>query len=140
MRTGWPQIGLAMLGLAALASCGAAAAGGDSKDAIVIDQRLPALDGGHLKVTAVDVRYGPGGSSAPHRHPCPVVGYIVEGAFRTQVKNGAEATYRAGESFYEEANGVHLVSANASDRDSVKLVAFFVCDTDQPLSTPESIP
>ena len=35
---------------------------------------LPHLDGANLKVTVVEVVYGPGQSSRPHSHPCPVIG------------------------------------------------------------------
>src|SRR5271165_2879603 len=79
----------------------------------VFSHHLPTLDGDHLEISLVEVAYGPGGSSAPHSHPCPVIGYVVEGAVRTQVKGEAEAVYRTGESFYEAPNGTHLVSANA---------------------------
>jgi quercetin dioxygenase-like cupin family protein len=54
---------------------------------------------------------------------------------RTQVKGEPEATYKAGESFYEAPNGVHQVSANASQTESVDFIAYFVCDDDQPLSS-----
>jgi len=64
---------------------------------------LPRLDGSHLRVTIVEVRYGPGESSPPHSHPCPVIGYVLEGALRTQVKGRPEAIYKTGESFYEES-------------------------------------
>jgi quercetin dioxygenase-like cupin family protein len=95
---------------------------------------MPRLDGDHLKVTIVEVSYGPGWSSPPHSHPCPVNGYVIEGALRTQVKGEAEAIYRAGESFYEAPNGIHQVSANASRTKPVKFLAYFVCDHDTPLS------
>ncbi len=95
---------------------------------------LPQLDGGHLKVSVEEVDYGPGESSPPHSHPCPVIGYVVEGALRVQVQGEPEAIYRAGEIFYEAPNGVHLVSANASSKDPAKLIAYFVCDHDTPLS------
>src|SRR5215831_1948349 len=75
---------------------------------------LPQLDGAHLEATVVEVNYGPGESSGPHTHPCAVIGYIVEGTYRTQVKGEPEAIYKAGESFYEAPDGVHLVSMNAS--------------------------
>jgi quercetin dioxygenase-like cupin family protein len=101
---------------------------------IVLTEALPKMDGEHLKSTLVEVNYGPGESSAPHSHPCPVIGYVVAGRLRTQVRGEAEAAYRAGESFYEAANGVHAVSANASATEPAKLVAFFVCDHDAPLS------
>ena len=96
---------------------------------------LPQLGGGHLKATVVEVNYGPGESSEPHSHPCAVVGYVVEGTLRTQVKGEAEAIYKAGESFYEAPNGIHMVSANASDEVPLKLLAYFVCDHEAPLSS-----
>jgi quercetin dioxygenase-like cupin family protein len=92
------------------------------------------MDGGHLKATVVEVNYGPGESSQPHSHPCPVIGYVIAGALRTQVRGEKEAVYKAGESFYEPANGVHAVSANASETEPAKLIAYFVCDHDAPLS------
>src|SRR6266702_4273871 len=69
---------------------------------------LPRLNGKHLKASVVEVTYAPGGSSSPHSHPCPVLGYILEGAVRMQVAGEPVAIYKAGESFYEAPNGVHL--------------------------------
>lgn len=97
---------------------------------------LPPLDGGHLKVTIVEVTYQPGGSSPAHSHPCPVVGYVAEGALRMHVQGEPETIHKTGETFYEPANGVHLVSANASDKEPAKLIAYFVCDHETPLSLP----
>lgn len=82
----------------------------------------------------VEVTYGPGESSTPHRHPCAVIGYVLEGAVRMQVKGEPQATYKPGDSFYEAPNGIHLVSANASDKERAKFLAYFVCDHQTPLS------
>jgi quercetin dioxygenase-like cupin family protein len=96
---------------------------------------LPTLDGNKLKATVVEVNYGPGEWSRSHSHPCAVIGYVVQGTIRTQVKGQPEALVHAGESFYEPPNGVHLVSANASQTAPAGFLAFFVCDRDSPLST-----
>jgi quercetin dioxygenase-like cupin family protein len=101
---------------------------------VVFSHDLAPLNGNKLSVTIVEVKYGPGESSTPHSHPCPVIGYVTEGALRFQVKGEPEAIYKAGESFYEAANGVHQVSANASDKQPAKLLAYFVCDHHAPLS------
>jgi quercetin dioxygenase-like cupin family protein len=101
---------------------------------IVLQRALPKMDGERLKVTLVEVNYGPGESSSPHSHPCPVIGYVAAGALRTQVRGEREAVYKAGESFYEPANGVHEVSGNASQTEPARLIAYFVCDRDAPLS------
>ena len=50
------------------------------------------------------------------------------------MKGEPEMTYKAGESFYEAPNGVHLVSANASSTEPARLVAYLICDHDTPLS------
>jgi quercetin dioxygenase-like cupin family protein len=110
------------------------------QDRVAFSHTLPGLDGAHLKATIVEVTYGPGGSSPPHSHPCPVIGYVLRGALRTQVKGEPERIYKAGESFYESPGGVHLMSANASGKAAVKFLAYFVCDHDTALSVapPES--
>lgn len=107
-----------------------------SRTRVAIAHNLPAMDGGKLKVTLVEVHYAPGQSSNAHSHPCPVVGYVVSGTIRSQVKGEAEAVYKAGETFYEPPNGVHAVSANASATEPATLLAYFVCDSDAPLSGP----
>lgn len=130
-------------GLAGLIGCAAAlgcrplppaATDRDATVRTVLSHALPAMKGSQLAVTVLEVSYGPGGSSQPHSHPCPVIGYVVEGALRMQVQGEPEATYRAGGSFYEGPNGVHLVSANASDAEPVRFLAYFTCDHDAPLS------
>lgn len=120
------------------AGCSAANAAQQAEPAeqsrVALSQTLPKLDGTKLAVTMVEVRYAPGGSSAPHSHPCPVIGYVIEGAFKTQVRGGPIEVFSAGQSFYEPANGVHQVSGNASDRIPVRFLATFICDHAAPLS------
>jgi hypothetical protein len=49
--------------------------------------------------------------------------------------------HKAGESFHEAPNGVHLVSANASSTKPAKFVAYLICDWDAPISVdvPENV-
>jgi quercetin dioxygenase-like cupin family protein len=100
----------------------------------VFSQALPRLDGSRLQVTTVEVTYPPGGSSAPHSHPCPVIGYVLKGAVRMQVKGGAPSIYTVGESFYEAPNGIHLISENVSAKEPATFLAYFICDHSGPLS------
>ena len=101
---------------------------------VLFSRELPKLNSNHLKVTLVEVNYGPGEASQPHSHPCAVIGYVVAGAVRTQVKGEPEVIYPAGGTFYEAPNGIHLVSANASTAEPAKLLAYLICDQDAPLS------
>jgi len=109
-----------------------------AKVRVVLAHQLPRLDGARLAATLVEVSYGPGGSSPPHSHPCPVVGYVIEGALRSQVGGGPDSVYTAGQSFYEPPNSAHVVSANASAEDPVRFLAFFTCDRKGALTTPLS--
>jgi len=121
--------------LAASIQFSLAQSGAGSRPRTPFSHVLPQLDGSHLRATVVEVNYAPGEADKPHSHPCTVIGYVAQGAIRFQVKGGApEAVYKAGESFYEAPNGVHQVSANASDKEPAKLIAFFVCDHETPLT------
>jgi quercetin dioxygenase-like cupin family protein len=113
---------------------GSASHGKPERARVVLDHRLPALDGSHLEATVVEVNYGPGESSPVHSHPCPVIGYVIEGAYRTQIKGKPATILKPGDAFYEAPNGVHLVSANASRTKPAKFVAFFICERHTPLS------
>jgi len=95
---------------------------------------MPRLNGDNLKVTIIEVTYGPGESSKAHTHPCPVIGYVLEGSLRMKVKDEPEAIYKAGETFYEAPSGIHQTSANASQTKPAKFIAYFVCDHETPLS------
>ena len=97
-----------------------------SAQASTIDRAKVALP--HDSVTLVEVTYGPGGSSKPHHHPCPVIAYVVSGALRSRVGEAPESTYTAGQTFYEPQGAEHRVSANASQTEPVKFLAFFICD------------
>jgi quercetin dioxygenase-like cupin family protein len=105
---------------------------------VTLSQALPPLDGSRLKASVVEVTYAPGGYSAPHSHPCPVIVYVLQGTLREQVQGEPEAVYKAGQSFYEPPNGVHMVSLNESKKEPAKFLAYFVCDNERPLSTPLS--
>jgi quercetin dioxygenase-like cupin family protein len=98
--------------------------------------KLPALDGERLEATLVEVTYPPGGANPAHRHPCPVVGYVLEGALRMQVKGQPERIFKPGETFFESPSDVHLVSANASADVPARFLAYFVCDRATRLSVP----
>jgi quercetin dioxygenase-like cupin family protein len=106
-----------------------------------VDSRaLPSLNGSTLAATLVSVTYATGQSSPVHSHPCPIVGYVVSGTVRMQVQGEPEHIYHTGESFYEPPNGIHSVSANASQSRPATFLAFFVCDHPAPLSSPAAKP
>lgn len=106
----------------------------------LVTHKVPPMNGSRLAMQVVEVTYAPGGWSAAHRHPCPVVGYVLEGAVRMQLHGQPARTYAAGETFTETPADVHAVSANASDTAPAKFLAFFTCDQDGPRTIPVATP
>ena len=103
---------------------------------VAIAHSLPMMKGEQLRATLIEVTYPPGAASVPHTHACPVIGYVLHGAIRFQVNSDPEVVFHAGESFYEAPSDLHRVSANASNTEDAKFLAFFVCDGDRELTKP----
>ena len=93
----------------------------------VFSEALPNLPGNSL--TAVVVDYAPGGASGSHRHAGSVFAYVLDGAIRSQLDDGAEVVYQAGESFFEKPGTHHAVSANASTTEPARLLAIIGAET-----------
>lgn len=89
-------------------------------------------------VTAVVVSYAPGGKSPAHHHAGSVFAYILEGEVKSQNSaTGPAKVYQMGESFFEPAGSVHLVSENASTTKPARLLAIFIAPANAKLTTPE---
>jgi quercetin dioxygenase-like cupin family protein len=88
------------------------------------------------EATVLTVEYLPGGSSLPHRHDAHVFVYVLEGALLMQVDGQEAVTLKPGETFYENPQDIHRVSANASATEPVKFLVFMVKDRDKPASRP----
>ena len=107
-----------------------------ARSRVAIAHALPPLDGNHLEATIVEVSYEPGVANTAHRHPCPVLGYMLEGHMRMQVRGQPERIYKPGDTFFEAQTDVHVVSANASQDKPARFLAYFICDHKTPLSIP----
>jgi quercetin dioxygenase-like cupin family protein len=70
------------------------------------------VDGKEARATAVEVTLEPGQASAPHRHPGPVLGYVIEGEYEWAIDDGPAKVLKAGDTFYEPAGCLHRVSKN----------------------------
>ncbi|HEY0660235.1 MAG TPA: cupin domain-containing protein [Lysobacter sp.] len=88
------------------------------------------------EVVMLTVEYPPGGGSEPHRHEAQVLVYVLQGTLRTQVEGQAAVTLKAGETFYENPQDIHVASANASATEPVKFLVVMVKDKNKPASLP----
>ncbi len=92
---------------------------------------IPGKEGLVLRVT-----YPPGGADEIHRHDAYAFVYVLEGSVVMQVRGAQPLTLKAGETFYEGPNDVHLVSRNASDSKPAKFVVFLLKKQGAPVSLP----
>jgi quercetin dioxygenase-like cupin family protein len=103
----------------------------------IFEQDLPAVALNGWSVTAVEVRYEPGGKpSAAHKHPGFVLGYVIKGAITFQLAGGPPQVFRAGQMFYEAPGSVHLVSGNASATEPARVLAMVFAEKGVPRTTP----
>ena len=106
----------------------------DATVATVLAEKLPNVPGKTL--TAVLVRYAPGGKSPRHHHAGSVFAYVLSGAIRSQNSaTGPAKVYHAGETFFEPPRSEHLVSENDSTTRPASLLAVIVADDGAQLTT-----
>lgn len=103
---------------------------------VVFEHALPDLNLKNFNVTAIEVTFGPGESSGPHRHPGITLVYVLEGEIRTKVGDGPETTYGVGQMFIENPNQLHGVSANASKTKTAKFLALLLAEKGKQLTVP----
>lgn len=70
------------------------------------------VDGKPTSATAVEVTLAPGQAGASHRHPGPVLGYVLEGEYEWAIDDQPAKILKVGETFYEPAGCLHRVSKN----------------------------
>ena len=86
------------------------------------------------EVVMLTVTYPAGGASLPHRHDAQVFVYVVEGEVTMRVQGSPAVTLRAGQTFYEGPDDVHVVSANTSNAAPAKLLVLMIKDKSKPAS------
>jgi quercetin dioxygenase-like cupin family protein len=87
------------------------------------------------KITVVYVRFAPGEVSGPHRHPIQTVAYVLSGKISSTF-NGKTDTFKAGDTFYEEPNGLHSQTVNLSKTNEASLIVYYIGDKNQPFIMP----
>ena len=91
-----------------------------------------------FEVVLVELNIAPGArSSGPgHRHPGPVLGYIVEGQMRFAINQEAEQILPQGRTFFEPSGAVHTTSGSARPDGPTRAVVFMLVPKGSPLSSP----
>ena len=81
------------------------------------------LDGKETKATVVEVTLEPGQAGEPHRHPGPVIGYVLEGEYEWAIDDQPAKTLKTGDTFYEPTGCLHRVSKNPAAKGNTRVLA-----------------
>jgi len=96
------------------------------------------LDGKEAKATVVEVTLEPGQAGEPHRHPGPVIGYVLEGEYEWAIDDQPAKTLKAGDTFYEPTGCLHRVSKNPAAKGNTRVLAVVLHPRDvQQITIPE---
>lgn len=95
--------------------------------AVDVDEKL---DGKPTRATTLEVTFEPSADSAPHRHPGPVFGTVLEGELDFQAGDTPVRRLKAGDTFYEPAMILHAVSRNPSDKAKTRVLAVMLHSRD----------
>jgi quercetin dioxygenase-like cupin family protein len=91
--------------------------------AVDVDEEL---NGKPTRATTQEVTFEPGVASAPHRHPGPVFGYVLEGELEFQAGDAPARKLKAGDTFYEPAMVLHAVARNPSAKARARVLAVII--------------
>src|SRR5437879_4704281 len=87
---------------------------GQAPDGTVFQHDLPNITLDDWQVNVSTITLEPGSVGRSHRHPGFVLVYVLEGEVVARISGQQEATYSAGQMFYEQPGSTHEVSRNAS--------------------------
>ena len=104
----------------------------DMKELFAID--LPDYPGKEGRM--IEVSYPPGAQDVVHRHDADAFVYVLEGQIIMQLKGKPAVTLKAGQTFYEGPNDVHVVGRNASNTEPARFVVVLLKGKGAPIVTP----
>ena len=84
----------------------------------------------------IEVSYPPGARDMVHRHNAHALVYVLEGEIVMQLKGKPAVTLKAGQTFYEGPEDVHVVGRNASATQPARFVVVLLKAKGAPVLTP----
>lgn len=97
----------------------------------LLEQELKdSLNGKPGKIVVLELESAPENASHPHRHPGPVVGYVLDGELEVAVDDGPVKTYKKGEVWFEPGRALHRVNRNPSKTKPARFLAFMLMTKD----------
>lgn len=97
---------------------------------MVVQDIVEKVDGKKTKATTVVLTLKPGEAGAPHRHPGPAFGYILEGEYEWAINDEPSKILKVGDTFYEPTGSLHRVSKNPSKTSNTRVLAMVLHPAD----------
>ena len=94
------------------------------------------FDGWEVVLVELNIPPGRSGSGPGHRHPGPVLGYVVEGQMRFAINKEAEKILPVGGTFFEPSGAVHTTNGSARTDGPTRAVVFMLVPKGSPLTSP----
>jgi quercetin dioxygenase-like cupin family protein len=95
----------------------------------IVRKELYKANIGTQPISTVDVRevvFQPKQMTGLHRHPCPVISYVVEGTIRFQIRGEKVQIIHTGQVGYEPAGAIIEHFDNASDSAPAKFILYYL--------------
>ena len=94
------------------------------------------FEGFEVVLVQLNISPGQGGSGPGHRHPGPVLGYVVEGQMRFAINHEKEQVLPVGATFFEPSGAVHTTNGSARPDGPTRAVVFMIVPKGSPLTAP----
>lgn len=94
------------------------------------------LEGFEAVLVQLNIPPGRSASGPGHRHPGPVLGYIVEGQMRFAIDHEPEKVLPVGATFFEPSGAVHTTNGSARTDGPTRAVVFMIVPKGSPLTSP----
>jgi quercetin dioxygenase-like cupin family protein len=94
------------------------------------------LEGFDAVLVMLNIPPGRSSSGPGHRHPGPVLGYIVEGQMRFAINHEPEQVLPTGGIFFEPSGAVHTTTGSARADGPTRALVFMVVPKGSPLTAP----
>ena len=95
----------------------------------IVRKELYKANIGTQPISMVDVRevvFQPKQMTGLHRHPCPVISYVVEGTINFQIRGEKVQIIHTGQVGYEPAGAIIEHFDNASDSALAKVILYYL--------------
>jgi quercetin dioxygenase-like cupin family protein len=107
------------------------------KENVLLRKDLSSYAGSDMMLTVRELEFAPGAVGGSHRHPGPVVVYVLSGSVEVHLDGQSPKVFHAGESFSENAHELHVSTRNMSKTKPVRLLSYIISRKDEPLTEPE---